>query len=55
MNMHEYAWINKIFKLSPLLNMSKLWAWPSSEYDRVFNMRVLKKILNMPEYALTEL
>ena len=55
MNMHEYAWTNKIFKMSPLLNMSKLWAWPSSEYDRVFNMRVLQNILNMPEYALTEL
>ena len=59
MNMHEYAWTNKIFKMSLLLNMSKvmskLWAWPSSEYDRVFNMRVLQNILNMPEYALTEL
>ena len=26
----------------------------NSEYGRVVNMRVLHRVLNMPEYALTE-
>ena len=35
--------------------MPKFWLWQSSKYGRVFNMRALLSVLNMPEYALIEL
>ena len=38
-----------------VLNMPKFRIRQSSEYARVLTMRMLHSILNMPEYALTEL
>ena len=31
-----------------------LWIWQSSDYGRVFNMRELHSVVNMPEYALAD-
>ena len=38
-----------------VLNMPKFWIWRSSDYGRVLNMRTLYSVLNLLEYALTEL
>ena len=41
--------------MSRVLNMPKFWIWQSSKYDSVLNMQALHSVLNMPEYALSEL
>ena len=54
----EYAWMglykqDSEYALGP--KYAKFWIWQSSEYGWVLNMRALHSVLNMPEYALTEL
>ena len=44
----------RILNMPRVLNMPKLWIWQIYEYGKVFNMRALHSVLNMPEYALTE-
>ena len=50
----EYAWINRILKMSWGLNMTKFLTRLNSVYCRVLDMRALYSVLNMPEYILTE-
>ena len=35
--------------------MPKFWIFQSSEHGRFLNMRALQSVLNMPEYALTDI
>ena len=41
-------------EMRSVLNMPNFWIWQSSEYGRVFNVRPLHSVLNIPEYVLTE-
>ena len=53
--MSECAYINRILNTPRVPNMPEFLIWQSSEYGRVLNVRALNNVLNMPEYALTEL
>ena len=53
--MPKCASINRmILNMPGVLKMPKFSIWQYSEYDRVFKMRALDSLLNIPEYALTE-
>ena len=54
LNIPEYAYTKGILNLLGVLNMQKFWISQSFEYSRVFNVRALHIVLNIPEYALTE-
>ena len=53
--MPECAYISRILNMPWVLNMPKFRIWKSSEYRKVLNMLAIYSVLNMPEYALTEL